>query len=167
MRAQIRTYDLSENDERSILLHQSVFVRTLESWIDINAPVSDVWDALVDVESWGKWNSFIPVVEGELEAGNTMRIKVVSPGMKEMIFEPTVYAVEHARRISWGGGFLLFVYKGVHEFLLEELDDSTTRFSQIERFQGPIVLFMRNMIRKTAIGYLNMNEQLKHYLEQD
>ncbi len=161
------TCDLSQSSSRRIVLRSSTFARVLESRIDINAPISDVWDALVDVESWGKWNSFIPVVEGELEAGNTMRIKVVSPGMKEMIFKPTVYAVEQEQRISWGGGFLLFVYKGIHEFILEELDQSTTRLRQIERFQGPIVLFMKNMIQRTAIGYLNMNEELKHYLEYD
>jgi hypothetical protein len=160
-----KTCDLSQNSSRRVVLHSSTLARVLESWIDINAPVSDVWDALVDVESWGKWNSFIPVVEGAVQVGSTIKIRVVSPGMKEMNFEPTVYAIERHRRISWGGGFLLFVYKGVHEIILEEIDQDTTRFRQIERFQGPIVLFMSNMIRQTAIGYLNMNEELKHYLE--
>ena len=105
------------------------------------------------------------MVEGKLDVGNTMKIKVVSPGMKAMIFEPTVYAIEENKIIAWGGGFLLFVYKGIHEFNLEQIDDSTTRFRQIEKFQGPIVLLMKNMIQKTAVGYLNMNEEFKKYLE--
>jgi hypothetical protein len=143
-----------------------VFTRILESWIDINAPVSDVWDALINIESWEQWNSFIPLVEGKLEVGNTMKIKVVSPGMKEMTFEPEVYEIEKFKRISWGGGFLVFIYRGIHEFILEAIDDSTTRFRQIEKFQGPIVLLMKKMIQKTAIGYLNMNEEFKVFLEQ-
>lgn len=106
------------------------------------------------------------MVEGKLEVGNTMKIKVVSPGMKAMIFEPVVYEIEEYKRISWGGGFLLFVYKGIHEFYLEKIDQDTTRFRQIEKFQGPIVLLMKKMIQKTALGYLNMNEEFKHYLEQ-
>ncbi len=162
----LKTVDLSQNSTRKILLKSALLTRILESWIDINVPVSDVWDALTDFDSWEKWNSFIPLVEGELVAGNTMKIKVVSPGMKEMIFKPTVYEIEKYKKISWGGGFLVFVYKGIHEFILEEIDDNTTRFRQIEKFQGPIVLVMKNMIRKTAVGYLNMNEDFKYFLEE-
>jgi hypothetical protein len=162
---QLKTVDLSQNKNRKIILKSALFTRILESWIDINVPVSDVWDALNDVESWGKWNSFIPMVEGKLEVGNTMKIKVVSPGLKEMIFEPNIYEIEEYKKISWGGGFLLFVYKGIHDFILEEIDENITRFKQIEKFQGPIVLLMKKMIQKTAVGYLNMNEELKYYLE--
>ena len=158
--------DLSQSDTRKIVLKSAPLTRILESWIDIKVPVAEVWDSLIDVDSWGKWNSFIPEVEGILTVGNTMKIKVVSPGMKEMTFEPVIYAIEENKRISWGGGFLLFVYKGIHEFILEEINDNTTRFRQIEKFQGPIVLLMKKMIQKTAVGYLNMNEEFKNYLEQ-
>jgi len=161
----LKTVDLSQNDNRKILLKSALLARILDSWIDINAPVSEVWDALVDFKSWEQWNSFIPMVEGNLAVGNTMKIKVVSPGMKEMIFEPAVYEIEEYKRISWGGGFLLFVYKGIHDFILEEIDEDTTRFRQIEKFQGPIVLLMKKMIQKTALGYLNMNEEFKSFLE--
>ena len=163
----VKTYDLSQNKNRKIVLKESLFTRILESWIEINVPVSDVWDTLTNFESWEKWNSFIPMVEGKLEVGNTMKIKVISPGAKEMIFEPTIYEIEKFQKISWGGGFLLFVYKGIHEFILEYIDDSTTRFRQIEKFQGPIVLLMKKIIQKTAIGYLNMNEEFKNFLEHN
>jgi hypothetical protein len=161
----LKTVDLSQTDHRKIILKSSPFTRILESWIDINVPVSDVWDALIDVEAWEKWNSFIPKVQGELAVGNTMKIKVVSPGLKEMVFKPVVYEIEEYQKISWGGGFLGFVYKGIHEFIFEEIDANTTRFRQIEKFQGPIILLMKEMIQKTAVGYLNMNEELRDYLE--
>jgi hypothetical protein len=160
-----KTVDLSQNSHRKIVLKSSGLTRILESWIDIHVPVADVWHALIDFESWEEWNSFIPVVEGKLEVGNTMKIKVASPGMKAMIFEPTVYAIEEYKKIAWGGGFLLFVYKGIHEFILEEIDANTTRFKQTEKFQGPIVLLMKKMIQKTAVGYMNMNEEFKFFLE--
>lgn len=162
----LKTVDLSQNQNRNIVLKTSGLTRILESWIDINVPLSEVWDALTDVESWEKWNSFIPMVEGKVEVGNTLKIKVVSPGMKEMIFEPTVYEIEKCKKISWGGGFLGFVYKGIHEFILEEIDGNTTRFRQVEKFQGPIVLLMNKMIQKTAVGYMNMNEAFKLFLEK-
>ena len=156
--------DLSQSGDRKIVLKSSGLTRILDSRVDINAPLSTVWDALIDVESWHQWNSFIPMVVGKLKVGETIEIKVVSPGMKEMIL-PAVYEIIQYEKISWGGGFLFFVYKGIHEFVLEEIDDKTTRFRQIEKFQGPIVLLMKNMIQKTAIGYLNMNEEFKLYSE--
>ena len=163
---QYKTVDLSQSDNRKIILKRSFLTRILESWVEINVPVSEVWDALIQFETWDQWNSFIPMVEGELAVGNVMKIKVVSPGMKEMVFKPVVYEIEENKKISWGGGFLLFVYKGIHEFILEEIDDNTTRFRQTEKFQGPIVLLMQKMIQKTALGYLNMNEEFKYFLER-
>ena len=163
---QHKTVDLSQSDNRKIILKRSFLTRILESWVEINVPVSEVWDALIQFETWDQWNSFIPMVEGELAVGNVMKIKVVSPGMKEMVFKPVVYEIEENKKISWGGGFLLFVYKGIHEFILEEIDDNTTRFRQTEKFQGPIVLLMQKMIQKTALGYLNMNEEFKYFLER-
>lgn len=162
----MKMVDLSQSENRRIFLKSAGLTRILDSWIDIHAPVPDVWAALVDIGSWGRWNAFIPVVEGELAAGKTLTISVVSPGMKAMTFKPEVYTIEEQQRISWGGGFLGFIYKGVHEFILEEVDSRTTRFRQIETFQGPIVLLMKGMIQKTALGYLNMNEAFKAYLEQ-
>ena len=162
----LKTVDLSQNTFRKIILKSSGLTRILESRIEINAPVSVVWEVLIDVESWGKWNTFIPLVKGNLAVGNTIKINVVSPGMRAMVFEPSVYEIEEYQKISWGGGFLMFVYKGIHEFLLEQIEEDITCFKQIEKFQGPIVLLMKDMIRKTAVGYMNMNEELKHYLEQ-
>jgi hypothetical protein len=42
--------------------------------------------------------------------------------------------------------------RGDHAFLLEPTPEGKTRFRQVERFMGPMVLFMGNMIKKTEIG---------------
>ena len=157
--------DLSGNRENKVLLKKDRLYRELDSWMDINASISEVWDILIDFESWENWNSFIPMVQGKFEVGKTMRIKVVSPGMKEMIFKPKIYEIEPYKRISWGGSFMIFVYNGMHDFLLEYIDNNVTRFRQVEKFKGPIIFLMKNMIKKTAIGYRNMNEEFKQHIE--
>jgi len=157
--------DLSIGGTSKIELKKYGFTRVLESWVEINAPIAETWKVLVDFESWEKWNSFIPMVEGDVKVGNTISIKVVSPGMNEMIFKPTVFEFEQNKKIAWGGGFLLFVYKGSHEFILEYIDANTTRFRQIEKYQGPIVLMMNKMINQTALGYIKMNEEFKSTVE--
>lgn len=139
----------------------------LDTWIDIEAQPQKVWEMLVDFKSWELWNSFIPIVEGNLRIGEHMRIKVVPPGLKPMIFKPEVYVVKLYEEIIWGGSFLWKVYRGEHAFMLEPLPEGKTRFRQIERFRGPMVLLMGNMIKKTEIGYHQMNLAFKRHVEKN
>jgi hypothetical protein len=141
--------------------------RVIDAWIDIDAQPEEAWEVLVDFKSWESWNSFIPMVEGNLQLGERMRIKVVPPDMKPMIFMPEVYEVIPFKKILWGGSFLKIIYRGDHAFLLELTPDGKTRFRQIERFRGPMVLFMGSMIKKTEVGYHQMNLAIKEVVEKN
>jgi len=163
----VKEKDLGIGKTSIIVLKTYRLTRILESWVEINTTVDKAWNALVDFESWTQWNSFIPVIKGELKVGNKMMIKVKSPGLKEMNFKPTVFEIEDGKKVVWGGGALLIGYKGIHEFIIEYIDENLVRFKQIEKFEGPIVLFMNEMINKTAIGYVNMNEEFKNFLEKN
>ena len=140
--------------------------REINAWIDIDATPEEAWQVLVDFKSWESWNSFIPMVEGNLLVGESMRIKVVPPDMKPMIFKPEVYEVIPLKKILWGGSFLKIIYRGDHAFLLELTPKGKTRFRQIERFRGPMVLFMGSMIKKTEAGYHQMNVAFKEQVEK-
>jgi hypothetical protein len=160
-----KTDDLRFESIGQIKLKKYGLTRVLESWIDIKASVSEAWNVLVDFESWKNWNSFIPSVEGAIKVGSAISIKVIAPGLKEMVFNPRIFEIEPNKKIVWGGGFLGCIYKGVHEFSLEYIDANTTRFRQTEKFQGPLVLLMKKMIYKTASGYVKMNEEFKYIIE--
>ena len=82
-----------------------------------------------------------------------------------MTFKPEVFVIKPYEKIIWGGSFLWVVYRGDHSFMLEPLAEGKTRFRQIERFRGPMVLFMSNMIKNTEIGYHRMNQEFKRYVE--
>jgi len=139
--------------------------RFIDEWIDIEATPEEIWNILLDFDSWKIWNPFIPMVEGNLKVGEFLRIKVAPPDMKPMIFKPEVFEVIPNQKILWGGSFLKILYRGDHAFILEPLTDGITRFRQIERFIGPIVLFMNGMIKKTELGYQEMNIALKKEVE--
>ncbi len=143
-----------------------MLTRTIDAWIDIEASPDRIWEVLVDFPSWRIWNSFIPIVEGKLEKGQTLKIQVNSPGLKPMTFEPKIFSLIQNKEIVWGGSFLWIVYRGEHIFLLEPLSNNLTRFRQIERFHGPMVLFMGSMIKKTEKGYQQMNNLLKKRVEE-
>lgn len=142
-------------------MESKVMKRTINEWIDIDAKPEEIWSVILDFESWKEWNPFIPLVEGNLKVGEYLRIKVTPPDMKPMIFKPEVFEVIPNEKILWGGSFLKILYRGDHAFMLEPLTDGKTRFRQIERFIGPIVLFMSGMINKTELGYKQMNLALK------
>lgn len=140
--------------------------RTIDTWIDIEASPDRIWDVLVDFPKWSTWNSFIPLVEGILQEGQTLKLQVSPPGLKTMTFQPKIFSLIKNKEIIWGGGFLGIVYRGEHLFLLESLNENLTRFRQIERFRGPMVLFMGSMIKKTEKGYHQMNIALKNRVEE-
>lgn len=142
-----------------------MLARTVETWIDIDAPPERVWDVLVDFPAWADWNPFIPTVEGALEVGRKVRIKVVPPGRKPSEFTPEVWVVRPCEEFLWGGGFLGVVFRGDHAFLLERLSQGGTRFRQRERFRGPLVLFMGSMFEPIERGYHQMNNALKQRVE--
>ena len=140
--------------------------RFIDERIDIEAKPEEIWNILLDFDSWKVWNPFIPMVEGNLKVGEYLRIKVTPPDMKPMIFKPEVFEVTPNEKILWGGSFLKILYRGDHSFILEPLTDGKTRFRQIERFIGPIVIFMSGMIKKTELGYQQMNLALKKEVEK-
>ncbi len=143
-----------------------MLTRTIDAWIDIEASPERIWEVLVDFSKWSMWNSFIPLVEGRLQKGQTLKIQVNPPGLKTMTFRPKVFSFIQNKEIVWGGSFLWIVYRGEHLFLLEPLNENRTRFRQIERFHGPMVLLMGSMIRKTEKGYHQMNVSLKKRVEE-
>ncbi len=143
-----------------------MFSRTIDAWIDIEASPNRIWEVLVDFPKWSIWNSFIPLVEGKLQKGQTLKIKVSPPGLKTMTFQPKIFSLIQNKEIVWGGSFLWIVYRGEHLFLIEPLTENRTRFRQIERFHGPMVLFMDSMIKKTEKGYHQMNLLLKMRVEE-
>ena len=139
--------------------------RVIDASIIIDAPVEEVWAVLVDFSSWGSWNEFIPEVKGTFLVGERLRIKVVSPGLKPMVFNPEIFEIKQNEAILWGGSFLGVIYRGDHTFLLEPAPGVKTLFRQIERFMGPMVLLMGSMIEKTKLGYHQMNRALKEQVE--
>ena len=66
--------------------------------------------------------------------------------------------------ILWGGSYGI-LFRADHEILLEPLSGGGTRFRQIERFRGPVVLFIGGIIKSSEKGYHEMNEALKRRVE--
>lgn len=139
--------------------------RTIDSQIEIDAKPEIVWQALTDLTSWETWNVFIPKAEGTLKVGERIRIEVVLPDTKPMVFRPKVSEVVKNKKILWGSGLPAHLFRGEHEFLLEPVPMGKTLFRQVERFAGPLVVFMNSTLKKTKEGHHRMNLALKKHVE--
>lgn len=138
---------------------------TIETEIEIDAPVETVWEVITDLDAYYEWNPFIPMASGEPHVGERIRIRVEPPGSFGGTFRPRVEIHEPNRRLVWLGRLgLPGLFDGRHDLAAESLPESRTRFVQRETFSGLLVpvFFRENAVRR---GYESMNAALKERAE--
>lgn len=161
----MKTKEVLKTNDAEIQIISQGLTRTVMSSITIESSIKDAWKALTCFEKWGEWNTFIPSVEGNFKPQEKIAIVVNTPGQKSSRFKPFVYEIKEFEKIAWGGKAVYVGFEGIHEFYLTQIDDQKIKFTQIERFRGPVVLFMSSMLERIARGYENMNNEFKYLLE--
>ncbi len=142
-------------------------MKQLETEIHISAPAAKVWKILTHIHTYHHWNPFIKSIQGTLEPGERIRVRIQPPGGNVMTFTPRLLSVNPEREIRWKGRLLLpGLFDGEHRLAIEPLDDQTVRFIQSETFSGFIVPLMKKQI-DTSIrnGFGAMNIALKKRAE--
>ena len=56
--------------------------------VEIAASQKRVWDALVDLENYGKWNPIIPFGQGKFEANSYLQLTLMRTKDKGIKFRP-------------------------------------------------------------------------------
>ena len=142
-------------------------MKELHTEIEINAPVSRVWEILTDFPRFPTWNPFVTQAEGEIREGARLRVHIAPPGGRAMTFTPTVIRVAPAEELRWLGRLLLpGIFDGEHCFQLSSTTDGRTRFVQRERFRGLLVpLLWSSLATNTRRGFEAMNAALKERAE--
>lgn len=151
---------------KSDYLKSQIFLKMaleLKTSIKIEATPQQVWQQLMDFESYGAWNPFITEISGQAVKGGKLNIN--AGGMK---FKPTVLVHEENKEFKWLGSLLFKgVFDGAHRFLLEKDSDGNTIFYHSEHFQGILVpVFKKKLLVDTKAGFEQMNEALKKQVEQ-
>ena len=65
----------TDNDPLTALDPDAIVV---SETVEINAPASLVWEILLDMPNYGKWNPFCVECESTLEMGATVKMKLKS-----------------------------------------------------------------------------------------
>ena len=130
--------------------------------IIIDAPIEQVWQTLMDFDAYPNWNPFITAIRGKAVKGGKLYVSIQPPNRKSMKFAPIVIQCDRPNEFRWLGKFLFKgLIDGEHYFLLEAVDENTTKLVQGEKFTGILVKPFRSMLSDTKKGFKAMNEALK------
>lgn len=140
----------------------------LDTSIEIEAPAKQIWAVLTDFSSYPEWNPFVRSVEGELETGRRLHVRLEPPGLRGMTLRPKLVAVDPPRAFRWHGHLgVPGLFDGEHGFEIEPLASGRVRFRQSEEFRGVLVpLLWRMLETKTRRGFEAMNAALKRRAER-
>jgi hypothetical protein len=141
-------------------------MKTVSSEIEIAAPAATVWDVLTNMERYPEWNPFITEMNGTLQVGQRLKVRIQPPGGRAMTFRPTVRSFVPERELAWLGHLVIpRLFDGEHRFSIQPLEEDRIRFRQEEAFRGLLVPLTQSMLARTARGFEAMNGALKERAE--
>jgi hypothetical protein len=150
--------------------------REIEASVEIDAPAERVWHVLSDTPRYGEWNRFVPLVQGELQSGGTLRVRVCPHQAPTLFFKATLIHVEPPFEFRWVGrladahvlGWPLLppLFEGEHAFRIEPLSESRVRMVQHETQWGLLLPLLGRWIHSWSVpGFDEMNQALKRRVE--
>jgi len=114
---------------------------TVESGVEIAAPVGAVWAVLTDLNAYADWNPFVSRARGELDPGSRLELRLEPGGGDPATIRPRVEAVEPGRRLEWSWGSRI---PGLddrrHRLLVQEGERGTLLVQQVSA-DGPLARF--------------------------
>ena len=138
-------------------------MRIIAAEIEIEAPVSRIWDVISDLDSYADWNPFLPLASGSIVEGERIEVFIKPPRARGTTITPRVVLVEEGRGFSWRSNILFpGLFDVEHYFIIDPIDDTRCRFVQGEEITGlfviPIIWLIGGATRR---GFEIMNEALK------
>jgi hypothetical protein len=136
-------------------------MRTYETEITIDAPPSEVWKHLIDVNHWNEWTQHFKLRGTPIVAGPA-RIEFSLFGFPSGV-NVAYEKVDEQRELRWHGGPKGIAY-GSHFCILEPLDDGTrTRLRHGELFSGILAPLIVRLLEFERGGpsYKGFNEDLR------
>lgn len=141
-------------------------MKRIEAAILIAAKPDQVWGHLTDFAAYPDWNPFVQRIEGSLDVGKRLTVRIVPPGGQGSTFRPRILIVIPGRQLRWVGSLRVpGLFRGEHWFRIEPADGGS-RFVQGEVFSGLLVPIMGGILDKTLAGFETMNAALKERAEK-
>ena len=134
---------------------RTTFSRQTAVSIIINADPAIVWALLTNALDYPRWNSTITSLEGNIAAGETIRLKSILD--KKRIFKLKVKEFEEEKKLVWGDG------QGNRTYTLTKSESGGVIFSMIEKIGGLMFPLYASMIPPFDQSF----EQFAHDLKKE
>jgi len=139
--------------------------RTVVSEIEINAPRQKVWEVLTDFERMHEWSTSFQKLEGEFKDGGKAISYYKTPLGNVISFEHTLIEFEEGVSFGWSDPVALGM-RDHHIFLLEDLPNGNTKFTQTDSVQGGASWLLHKLMEHNMKSmYDQFNKELKARVE--
>ena len=111
----------------------------IEESVEINAPLSVVWNVFSAMEDWQNWNSVCEnccVIKGDGMAQDTCFTFQMRPYYLPIKVSPTITRCDPGKEVVWEGR--RFGVHAVHTFIFTE-EGEVVRLTSSETFRGPLL----------------------------
>ena len=140
---------------------------TVRTRIEIDAPATVVWDLLIDLDQYHRWNPFIVRAKGRIAPGARVEVSPQLTPTRSTTFWPDVTRYVEGSEFAWTGVVgHRWLAKGEHIFRLRALAGGRVLLEHDEVFFGiaaPLVGLVAGKL--TERGFDAMNEALKREAE--
>ena len=144
-------------------------MRRIELSAALPASAAEAWRVLVDIESWPSWGRLATAARGELAPGHVWTVTLRGrDGGAPRQMRPRFLGVTPPRKIS----FETCVLRGwaarlVHTFSVEEAGPDRSVLRQTFEITGPLVVPLWPVLRRGALQFDELGEDLARRLGGD
>ncbi|WP_222918442.1 SRPBCC family protein [Natrinema sp. SYSU A 869] len=133
----------------------------VEVFVEIDAPPTVVWEALLAFDTYPEWDPISRTIEGVAVDTTARRNGDVSSDSARFLDGPMAVTVKPNRRLAWLDRLVVpFAFDRYHEFHLEPIDNGRrTRLLQRETVRGAFVSLVFDAARVER-AFIEMNEAI-------
>lgn len=135
--------------------------------IELHATAEQVWQVLTDLDKYSEWNPLLYRGVGEVEIGEAVEVSAKTAS-KDMKFICKVTEVEPYHKFAWKFHVIHpFLFRGLHIFQIESIDEQMVRFIDREQFEGLLLPLQAKDLETNGLSAMvEMGEALKKRVEQ-
>lgn len=140
-------------------------MKSCHTKIIINAPISRVWNILLDVDHYPQWNPSVAKIWGTIQEGRLIFAHILP---LKSVFPLQIVSLKERQELIWKGTLLSGgIMKGEHYYRLKDLGNGQTELQHGEYFTGLVSALIPTLIvSRLQASYKYHNEKLKVIAEQ-
>ncbi|MCC6278637.1 MAG: SRPBCC domain-containing protein [Oligoflexia bacterium] len=109
----------------------------VETSIEIRAPAEQVWQELMDFQSFHEWNPLFTLIEGDMRIGGRLVETINLFGGRPVRWASRIIHLEPPHKFAWRGHVWFKQFgEGEHHYQVTPLSDQHCRFDHWEYFFG-------------------------------